>query len=60
MDGVQLALAFLSVIPTYTIYYVVQPTPGELTVKQIIFDGLLSPILGITVAFMYRKSGAKA
>lgn len=49
------AIAFLTVIPTYTIYYVVQPTPGDLAVKQIVLDGALSLILGVTVAGMYRK-----
>ena len=33
-----LAVAVLAVIPIYAVYYVVQPTPGELAVKQIVFD----------------------
>ena len=49
-----LAVAFLAVIPLYIIYYVVQPTPGELAVKQIIFDTIGTLILGAVVAFLYR------
>jgi hypothetical protein len=49
-----LAVAILAVIPIYTIYYVVQPTPGELAVKQIVFDTIGTLILGALVAFLYR------
>ncbi len=52
------AIAFLGVIPTYTIYYVVQPTPGYLAVAQMVCDGILSVILGVVVAFLYRKQTA--
>jgi hypothetical protein len=50
-----LAIALLTVIPTHIIYYVVQPMPGMTVVKQIIFDGILTLILGVVVAFMYRS-----
>jgi hypothetical protein len=49
------AVALLTVVPTYLIYYVVQPMPGATVVKQIIFDGILTLILGVVVAFMYRS-----
>ena len=49
------ALAFLTVIPTYLIYYVVQPMPGATVAKQIVFDGILMLVLGAVAAFMYRK-----
>ena len=49
------AVAFLTVVPTYTIYYVVQPMPGAAVVKQIVFDGILMLLLGALVAFLYRK-----
>jgi len=49
------AIALLTVIPTYIIYYVVQPMPGGVVVKQIVFDGILMLILGAVVAFMYRQ-----
>ena len=51
-----LAIALLTVVPSYTIYYVVQPMPGAHVVKQILFDGVLILILGAIVAFIYRPS----
>ena len=48
------AVAFLTVIPTYLIYYVVQPMPGAMVAKQIVFDTILMLILGAVAAFMYR------
>jgi len=53
-----LAVAFLTVIPTYMIYYVVQPMPGATVVKQLIFDGVLVVLLGVVVAFLYRSRAA--
>ena len=49
------AVALLTVIPTYMIYYVVQPMPGPVVVKQIVFDGILMLILGVITAFIYRR-----
>jgi hypothetical protein len=49
-----IAVAFLTVVPTYMIYYVVQPMPGGLVLKQIVFDGILVVLLGIVAAFLYR------
>ena len=48
------AVAILTVVPTYIIYYVVQPMPGSLVVRQILFDGALIVILGVITAFVYR------
>ena len=53
-----LAVAFLTAIPTYMIYYVVQPMPGATVVKQLIFDGVLVVLLGVVVAFLYRSRAA--
>ena len=50
-----LAVALLTVVPTYIIYFVVQPTPEALVVKQIVFDGVLMLVLGVIVAWWYRK-----
>lgn len=47
-------IALLTVVPTYLIYYVVQPMPGMHVVKQIVFDGILMLVLGAVVAFLYR------
>ena len=49
-----IAIALLTVVPTYTIYFVVQPTPGALAIKQMVFDGLLIIVLGSVVAWWYR------
>ncbi len=49
-----LVIALLTVVPTYTIYYVVQPMAGDLVVKQIVFDGVLLLALGTIAAFLYR------
>jgi hypothetical protein len=49
------AVALLTIVPTYIIYYVVQPMPGATVVKQIVFDGVLMLILGIVAAFLYRE-----
>ena len=53
-----IAVAFLTVIPTYMIYYVVQPMSGATVVKQLIFDGILTVLLGMVVAFLYRSRTA--
>jgi hypothetical protein len=50
-----IGIALLTVVPTYTIYYVVQPMPGIHVVKQIVFDGALLLVLGAVVAFLYRN-----
>lgn len=50
-----LAIALLTAIPTYTIYYVVQPMPPELVAKQIGMETVLLLVLGVIVAFLYRN-----
>lgn len=52
-----IAVALLTVVPTYIIYFVVQPTPAALAVKQALFDGALIVLLGIIVAWWYRAEG---
>ena len=54
------AVALLTIVPTYLIYFVVQPTPQALMIKQIVFDGILLIVLGVIVAFMYRDAGKPA
>ena len=49
-----LAVTFLTVVPTYMIYYVVQPLPGMLVVKQIAFDLIRTVGLGVLVSWMFR------
>jgi hypothetical protein len=52
-----LAVAVLMTIPTYLIYYAVQPTPGALAVKQIVFDTIAVVLMGIAVAYLNRAPG---
>jgi hypothetical protein len=49
-----LAVALLTIVPMYIIYHVVQPMPGSIAVRQIVFDGILLLALGLLVAFLYR------
>ena len=41
-------------IPTYIIYYAVQPLPGAMVVKQIVFDTVAVVVLGVIVALLNR------
>ena len=49
-----IAVALLTIVPTYLIYYAVQPMPMATVVKQIVFDGILTLVLGLVAAFFYR------
>jgi hypothetical protein len=51
-----IAVALLTTVPTYLIYFVIQPMPWNLVVKQIVFDSILMLILGVIVAGLYRRS----
>jgi hypothetical protein len=53
-----IAVAFLTTVPTYLIYFVVQPMPAGVVAKQILFDGVLMVILGAVTAFLYRDGKA--
>jgi hypothetical protein len=50
------AVALLTAVPSYMIYFVVQPMPGEVAIKQAAFDGVLMVILGVIVAWLYRNT----
>ena len=52
------AVAFLTTIPTYLIYYVVQPMPVVVVAKQIVLDSLLMVILGVIAGWLYRGGRA--
>ncbi len=49
-----IAIALLVTIPTYLIYYAVQPLPGEMVARQIVFDTVAVVLLGIIVALLNR------
>ena len=55
-----IAVALLTVVPQYLIYYAVQPLPGVMVVKQAVFSGILMVVLGIIVAWFYREPVAVA
>jgi uncharacterized membrane protein len=48
------AVALLTSVPTYLIYYAVQPMPAAVVVKQIVFDSVLMVLLGMLVAWLLR------
>ena len=58
MQGVRFgaAIALLAPIPTYMIYYVVQPLPVRMVVGQMVGDGLLVVVLGVIIAFLYKDA----
>ncbi len=49
-----LAVAVLCTIPMYLIYFAVQPMPGELVVKQIVFDTIAMVVMGVVCAWLNR------
>jgi hypothetical protein len=50
------AVALLTAVPTYLIYFVVQPMPADVVIKQIVYDSVLMVILGMIVAWLYRNT----
>jgi len=59
-EGVRfgLAVAVLTVIPTYLIYYAVQPMPGNVVAKQIVFDTIAVVLMGIVCAWINQEQRA--
>ena len=53
-----IAATLLAAVPTYMIFYAVQPTAGMTVIKQIIFDSILIVILGLVVAFLNKPQAA--
>jgi len=49
------AIAVLTTIPGYMIYYAVQPMPEVLAVKQILFDTVGILLLGLLAAYVNRS-----
>ena len=56
MQGLRfgLAVACLTVIPTYLIYHVVTPVPLVLAVKQIVFDTIRVLLMGVVLAWINK------
>ena len=55
-----IAVAFMSAIPMYLIYYVVQPWPNIVVVKQIILETICITLVGIVVAWLNRSPSPAA
>jgi hypothetical protein len=51
-----IAVALLTTVPTYLIYFVIQPMPWSVVVKQIVFESILILVLGVIVAGLYRRT----
>ena len=49
-----IAIACLTVIPTYLIYHVVTPVSFALALKQIVYDTIRVVLMGVTVAWINR------
>jgi uncharacterized BrkB/YihY/UPF0761 family membrane protein len=49
-----LAVAVLSTIPTYLIFYAVMPFPSDLVAQQIVFDTIGMVLMGIAIAWINR------
>lgn len=50
-----IAVACLMTVPMFLIYYAVQPLPGMLVAKQIVFDTVCWIVTGIVIAFINKK-----
>ena len=50
-----LAVSLLAVIPMYLIYYAIQPMPGALVAKQIVFDVIGIVIMGVVAAWINQR-----
>ena len=49
-----IAIACLTVIPTYLIYHVVTPVPFAIAIKQIVLDTIRVVLMGIVLAWINR------
>src|SRR5213080_1279863 len=54
------AVAVLATIPTYLIYYVIEPWPAAVVVKQIIFDTIGVVVMGVVVAWIQSRGNGTA
>ena len=55
-QGIRFGIAMWLVlaVPSFVIAYAVQPVPGLLVVKQVLFEGVDKILLGILTAALYR------
>jgi hypothetical protein len=48
------AIAVVSTIPVFLIYFAVQPVPSDLVAQQIVFDSIGMMALGVIVAWLNK------
>lgn len=51
-------MVLLITVPLYLVYYAVQPMPGSIVVKQIIFDSIGTFLMAFAVAYIMRTTEA--
>lgn len=51
-------VAWVVVFVVFVVHYVVQPMPGAMVVKQIVFDGILLLVLGVVAAALSKPQAA--
>lgn len=49
-----IAITLVAVVPMYLIYHAVTPTPLDVAIKQIVYDGISTMILGAVLAWINR------
>lgn len=56
-QGIRFGIAIWLVlaVPSFLIAYAVQPVPGMLAAKQVLFEGVDKIVLGILTAALYRR-----
>jgi len=61
-QGVRFGIAWAigMTLPLYLIYYAVQPMPGSLVMKQILFDAVAIIIMALACAFINRNANRSA
>jgi hypothetical protein len=53
-----LAVAALVTIPRFLTYYSIQPVPGGLVSRQILYDTTMFVLMGVVLAFLNQRDGA--
>ncbi len=51
-----IAMGFITAVPIYLYYYAVQPMPGGLIVKQIIYEFIAVIVKGVAIALLNRPA----
>ena len=49
-----IAVVLLAVVPVYLIYHAVTPTPLDVAIKQIIYDGISFVLVAVAIAWVNR------